>query len=373
VKARLQNVKTQGRWWRHLSPHRPWIYLVYLVLPFAPWFYGVPVGETLAVTIVATALFLCLFVFAMIRRDWTSLPAALAVQLLGFWLLTVNPGAAVYLIFAVAMMARIRDRQWQRIGLVAWLAALVAGCLATGVPWLYGLAYLVFGAIIAAATAWSARSEEREAVREEMEADAAARAVEAERQRIARDLHDLLGHTLSVVTLKADLANRLFDADPERARAELTAIQQIGRDALAEVREAVTGLRVRPLAEVAGEIAGRLRDAGLEVSLDLPADANLSDMAAGAFGMVVREGATNVLRHAGARRVAISLRTDEAGLVLTLADDGRGGARFAGRGLDGLRQRLAEAGMTLHTVRGLDGRGSGLRAVWPAGRGGTAS
>jgi two-component system sensor histidine kinase DesK len=356
-----------GRWWQHLSPQRPWIYLVYLAGLFLPWFYGMPVQDGLATTLMAAALFLCLFVFAMVRRDWMALPAALAAEVLGFWLLPANFGAAVLLVYAAAMMARIRDRQVQRAGLVLWLIVLVAGCLVVSVPWVYAAGYLVFGIIIAAATAWSARSEERDAVREDLEADAAARAVEAERQRIARDLHDLLGHTLSVTTLKADLASRLFDTDPDRARAELAAIQQISRDALAEVREAVTGLRVRPLDTVAAEVAERLRRAGLEVELDMAAAGALPDVAASAFGMVVREGATNVLRHAGAKHVVISLQGGSEGLRLTLADDGRGGACFTGRGLDGLRQRLAEAGMTLELGRGLGGRGSGIVAVWPEG------
>ena len=367
MRANRDTAQRPGRWWQHLSPQRPWIYLVYLAALFTPWFYGPEAGPELATTLMAMALFLCLFVFAMVRRDWMALPAGLATEAMGFWLLPSNFGAAVFLVYAAAMMARVRDRQVQRAGLVLWLAALAAGCLIVSVPLVYAAGYLVFGLIIAAATAWSARSEDRDAVREELEADAAARAVEAERQRIARDLHDLLGHTLSVTTLKADLASRLFDADPERAKAELAAIQQISRDALAEVREAVTGLRVRPLGTVAAEIAERLRRAGLEVELDLSGADTLPDAAAGALGMVVREGATNVLRHAGARRVAIRLDRGPQEMRLTFEDDGRGGARFAGRGLDGLRQRLAETGMRLEVGRGIDGRGSGILAVWPHG------
>ena len=365
--ASRKTARRPGRWWQHFSPQRPWIYLVYLAALFVPWFYGTAAGPELATTLMAMALFLCLFVFAMVRRDWMALPAALAVEAMGFWLLPSNFGAAVFLVYAAAMMARIRDRQVQRAGLALWLAALVAGCLIASVPLVYAAGYLVFGIIIAAATAWSARSEERDEAREELEADAAARAVEAERQRIARDLHDLLGHTLSVTTLKADLASRLFDSDPDRAKAELAAIQQISRDALTEVREAVTGLRVRPLDIVAAEAAERLRRAGLKVELELAGAEALPDTAAGALGMVVREGATNVLRHAGARRVAIRLDRGPQGLRLSVEDDGRGGARFAGRGLDGLRQRLEEAGMRLELGRGIDGRGSGIAAVWPEG------
>ena len=232
-------------------------------------------------------------------------------------------------------------------------------------PWYFLLGYLVFGTLIASATAWSAAREDRDALLDEREADAASRAAEAERQRIARDLHDLLGHTLSLVTLKADLAGRVFDADPQRARAELSQIERISREALAEVREAVTGLRGRPLDEVAAEVAGRLRAAGIAVEMRLDAPGTLDAPHAAALGMLVREGATNVLRHAEAARVEIRLERSGGRGRLVVSDDGRGGAAYAGRGLDGLRDRLAEAGMRLEIGAGAGGRGTRLEAVWP--------
>ena len=350
------------RWLRLASPNQPWLYLIYLVLYFLPWFYRTPERTDLVSGLLAIGLFLALFFVAMIRRDWTALPAAAGVMVTGFVLMPVNPGAAVLLIYAAAMVARIRQRRLMQGGLVAWALGIVAGTALLGLPLVYPAGFLAFGGLVAAATAWSALREDRDAQQDERQARAAALAVEAERQRIARDLHDLLGHTLSVVTLKAEIAQRLFETDPARVRQELSDIETISRDALGEVREAVVGLRHRSLSEPAHETADRLRSAGLEVSLVLEPGDDFEDGLQQALAMFLREGATNILRHAGARRVVIDIRRQGGALEGRLLDDGQGGVHYAGRGLDGLRDRLAGAGLVLTFGEGLDGKGAGLTA-----------
>lgn len=170
-------------------------------------------------------------------------------------------------------------------------------------------------------------------------------AVADERNRFARDLHDVLGHSLTVVTVKAELASRLMDADPERARAEVADIERLSRDALAEVRQVVTGYRQPSLS---GELA-RARQAldAAGIAADLP---NSTDAVPSAlrevFAWTIREGITNVVRHSGARNCRVVLDADEVQVV----DDGRGsgGADF-GNGLTGLRERAAAAGAVLTT------------------------
>lgn len=355
--------------WRELaSPQQPWIYLVYLVAVALPWYDSPPSGAALLQAVLYIGVFLFLFVIAMSRRDWAALPAAALTVALGLSWLPENFGAAVLLIFAAAMVARIRDARLARWGLLGWTGIVLVGALGIGVHWMIVSGYLMFGGIIASATAWSASRTDRDALQDEREADAASRAADAERQRIARDLHDLLGHTLSVITLKADLAGRLFEADPERSRSELAEIERISRNALAEVREAVTGLRGRPLGEVAREIAGRLRRAGLDVQLDWPdTPPELSAEIEAGLGMMLREGATNILRHAEADSVRIRLELGAATSRLSLLDDGQGGAQFSGGGLTGLRDRLHPAGVNLTLQPGIDGQGTGLEAKWGAG------
>ncbi len=190
-------------------------------------------------------------------------------------------------------------------------------------------------------------------------------AVAEERLRFARDLHDLLGHSLSLIALKSELAGRLAEADPARARAEMADVEAAARRALAEVRDAVSGYRQVSCAQALAEARSALSGAGIAVrlparvpSLPGPVDA--------ALGWVVREATTNVLRHSGARAVTVTLTEDGAETVLTVTDDGRGpaGDTGPGSGLTGLAERVGALGGALTGGAGPDG-GYELRAVLP--------
>lgn len=179
-------------------------------------------------------------------------------------------------------------------------------------------------------------------------------AVADERNRFARDLHDILGHSLTVITVKAELANRLLDVDRERARAEIADLERLSRDALADVRRAVHGYRDLTLP---GELA-RAREAlaAADIDADLPnstdeVPSELREL----FAWTVREGVTNVIRHSGARRcvvrlgaTAVEVSDDGSGLRDCGAEEGRA-AHGSGHGLDGLRERAAAAGAVLVT------------------------
>jgi two-component system, NarL family, sensor histidine kinase DesK len=164
-------------------------------------------------------------------------------------------------------------------------------------------------------------------------------AAETERSRIARDLHDLLGHSLTTITVKAGLARRLSERDPHRAAAEITEVEQLSRSALADVRAAVAGYRDVTLA---GELASArevLRAAGVDAQFPRAIDVVDPEYRT-LFGWVVREGITNVVRHARAGRCTVALGPNWVEII----DDGRGGSAGAGNGLTGLRERVSGAG-----------------------------
>ncbi|MEU8372468.1 sensor histidine kinase [Micromonospora sp. NPDC048894] len=195
-------------------------------------------------------------------------------------------------------------------------------------------------------------------------------AVEQERLRFARDLHDLLGHTLSLVVVKAEVVRRLVPTDPGRAAAEARDIERIGRTALAEVREAVTGYRDRSFDRELDGARTALADGGITVTVRQPGRP-LPVEADDAFGWVLREGVTNVLRHSRASRCEIEVRADAEESVLTIGDDGVGGRPEPGNGLRGLTERLARAGGELH-VTSVRGGGVRLTARIPTGTHGAA-
>jgi two-component system sensor histidine kinase DesK len=171
-------------------------------------------------------------------------------------------------------------------------------------------------------------------------------AVDNERTRFARDLHDILGHSLTVITVKAELAQKLLDVDVDRARAEIADLERLSRDALLDVRRAVEGYRDITLP---GELVrARVALTAAEIEADLPnsTDEVPTDLRE-LFAWTVREGVTNVIRHSGAKRCEVRLSATSA----EVRDDGRAtpSPNGQGSGLAGLRERAADVGATVVT------------------------
>ena len=188
-------------------------------------------------------------------------------------------------------------------------------------------------------------------------------AVGEERLRFARDLHDLLGHSLSVIALKSELAGRLIRTTPGLAAHEVEDIEKVARDALREVREAVAGYRQPTLAAELSGAQEALTAAGIEFHIDndhalLPAPVE------SVLAWAVREGVTNVMRHSGAKRCAIRITEKNDWATVDVVDDGRGGTPEPGSGLRGLRERVLERGGML-TAESLPHEGFRLRVTLP--------
>ncbi len=169
----------------------------------------------------------------------------------------------------------------------------------------------------------------------------------AERERIARDLHDVLGHTLSVVVLKSELAGKLVEGDPARARIEIGEVEQIARKALGEVREAIRGYRAEGLAAEIDRAQKTLDAAGvtLECGAKPP---QLAPAEETVLSLIVREAVTNIVRHAQASHCRLEFAANGGGTALVVEDDGRGGIRQEGNGLRGMRERVESIGGHLH-------------------------
>ena len=177
-------------------------------------------------------------------------------------------------------------------------------------------------------------------------------AVAAERDRVARDVHDVLGHSLTVISLKADLAERLLDRDPAMAKGEIVDIQRLTRQSLAEIRATVAGLRVARLADERDTAADALRDAG--ITARLPEDGDVVDPGHRiTMAWALREAVTNVIRHSGAKEVEVTWGPT----WLQVVDDGRGlRGRKEGSGLTGLRERVRQAGGRIEVTEGIPGQ-----------------
>lgn len=195
-------------------------------------------------------------------------------------------------------------------------------------------------------------------------AEVARLATSDERLRISRDVHDILGHSLSVIALKAQVARRLMHTDPDAAAEAIGDVESVARESLAEVRAMVTGYRQRSLADELQGARDVLDAAGiaLEVTRDSAVPAAPVDSL---LAWTVREGVTNVLRHSRAHRCEISLESGNGGFTVAIVDDGVGGVASAGgTGLHGLRERVGAAGGRVEAGPG-DGGGFRLQAYVP--------
>ncbi|MGW3956738.1 sensor histidine kinase [Streptomyces sp. NPDC004752] len=308
--------------------------------------------------------------FDRAKREATATRVALGLMAVVTSVLALGYGGSWLMFFpllGLATGAAVRGPWLGRVGL------LLSG-YAGAVSWLHDgsdamtIAYGTFLSTMVTAAILSLSEAVRElrAAREEL----ARRAVEKERLRFSRDLHDLLGHTLSVVVVKSEAARRLASRDLDAALAQIGDIESVGRQALTEIREAVTGYREGSLATELSRARSVLSAAGVEPVVR-QSGAPLAPQTEALLGWVVREAVINVVRHSGASRCEIAVDSATERVRLTVTDNGTGGPvgtgaavgtatavrtglavgapreGVGGTGLTGLTERLATAGGSL--------------------------
>ncbi|MEW1951995.1 sensor histidine kinase [Terrabacter sp. NPDC080008] len=267
----------------------------------------------------------------------------------------IGGGCLSFLPFVVAFAMFALPLPWaMTVGIAATLAAGAAAVVSNPDEGVWSVAIIVFavGVMTGGVRLVSDRGEDYERMERDL-------AIVEERERVARDVHDVLGHSLTVVTVKAELAERLVDLDPARAKAELLEIQALSRQALAEIRATVGGLRVARLGDELTSARAALAGAGIEAHV--PDDPSAVDPRhRTVLAWVLREATTNVVRHSDADECWVELAPNR----LTVRDDGRGvDGRPEGNGIRGLRERVGAAGGRLTIATGPQGHGTVLEVT----------
>jgi two-component system, NarL family, sensor histidine kinase DesK len=336
---------------RLLPKNSEYGWAMYSVLYFG-FFYIDPIvshasARVWFITLLATVVFLVLY-FGLF---WVSCRQALlhlaAMLLMGVGFAKYNGGATTFFIFAAACGAFVVDNEFDAIKIL-----LAIECVAVLTWWFLHLNgwFLLFACglslIVGASDIHFAQRHRsnKKLIRAQEEIEHLAKV--AERERIARDLHDVLGHTLSVIILKSELAGKLMDRDPQRAGKEIREVEQISRQALSEVRDAIRGYRSQGLSAELAQAKATLETAGLSVKCEA-ARVELPALHEGVLSMAVREAVTNVVRHAHARSCNLRLEQQNGSCRLQVEDDGRGGVQNEGNGLRGMRERVEMLGGTL--------------------------
>jgi two-component system, NarL family, sensor histidine kinase DesK len=286
----------------------------------------------------------------------------LAAFVLATLVLPISGQSGVSLFVFVAVVAIMLLETREAVAVVAFLLVLAPG-LGVLVPNWPNTLYIDLPIATASAAVFGIASViKRNRALAEAHEELKTLAVDRERARFARDLHDLLGHSLTVITVKSELAGRLMRLDPQRAADEVADIERLAREALADVRTTVAGYRGVTLAAEVASARTALEAAGITASLPGAVDEVPGDRRE-LFGWVVREGVTNVVRHSRASRVQVSLSPT----TVEVCDDGRVDDRTSvaeGNGLVGLRERLSAVGGRLEAGP-VDGGGFRLYAEVP--------
>jgi len=341
----------------------PYLWLVYFGFFFIEYFFRRPGPvETVAATATLVA-FLVLYFSGHWRTGIAALGHVALLTLLAIAWAPFNAGSSVLFIYAAAF-AYLVGRPRIALAVVAAVALVAALTAWLAHPTLaYWLPGALVSVIIGIANIFFSEKERSNAELRLTQAEVQRLARVAERERIARDLHDVLGHTLSLITVKSALAARLIESDPARARREIDSVEQTARDALNEVRRAIGGLHEQGLDEALDHVEASLRAADIELKLEREPGIELHGQAEAMLALVIREAATNILRHADARHCRIALVRAGRGARLEIADDGRGGLKPEGSGVQGMRARVESLGGELD----LDpGPGTRIVATLPA-------
>ncbi len=335
----------------------PLLGIFLLVHPIQVVFGSGPTPTRAAIALGGASLFACVFLWLMWTHEPLQLVPAVPSEVLEYRA-TIGFLAVLAAVLSLALGPEWRVLFFYHVNVAAGIMLPKRDAYATtaGIATLTlvlgfssGLAWLVVPAVALGLWATSfvgqvaAVAELRDA-REEL----ARLAVAEERLRFARDLHDLLGHSLSLITLKSELAGRLLPAAPAKAAAEVHDIESVARRALREVRQAVAGYRRPTLDEELDGAREMLEAAGITCRIENSVDVSSTETAA-VLAWVVREGATNVIRHSRARRCEIRLTRDDEEAHAEITDDGRGhppdsGKTADGSGLSGLAERVGALG-----------------------------
>lgn len=352
-------------------PVNPWerwgwlmgaIWLVFLGFPLFDIIAGDRSGVEQAAGLLALAGFVAVYLHGMIRlpegpdlRDsevQVLVHLALLAALTVLVCLVAGGSGLSTLPFIVALAMFTARTRWV---VVVSVAALTLPLLLPAIGWLEqgSQFYLLIVSLVLVVTGVVRALETRDAAHRHMEREYE---LVAERERVARDVHDVLGHSLTVLAAKAELAERVLDADPERTRDELQQIQSLTRESIAEIRATVAGLRVSRLGDELESARTALAAAGIDAEVPEQTDA-VDPRHRLVLAWVLREAVTNVVRHSAATHCVVTLDTDR----LCVVDDGRGtGDASYGNGLRGIRERISSAGGTLEVGPGPEGRGTKL-------------
>lgn len=342
MKSEPSDTPERSGWRALFDPDGPWVWLAFLPFYVFPWIFIAPTTFQAIASAIGLGVFLLVYLKAGSAKTGSVGPVVIITGI-AMLLAPLEANWSVIAVYAAAMAGEIRpaSRAKAVIALVCGIIA-VTGLVLGHYPIWWGPAVLL-SAIVGASNVSAANLRDKNSELRLAQEEVRALSRIAERERIGRDLHDLLGRTLTLIAVKADLTARLVSRDPDGALTEAREIGDAAREGLKEVREALAGVREAGLDREIGATRVMLESAGIGCRI-IGNPASVSAERGGVLAMALREAITNVVRHSEATECEIRIETEGKEICLHIVDNGRGGVTREGGGLSGMRARLAAAG-----------------------------
>ena len=328
----------------------PYVWLIYLPLFFVPVMFLHQNPMDLLWTFLALIVFLGLYFHSYWVKSQDVIYHIVGIILLGTLAALITPTASTLFIYAGAFCSRLKPLKYAvsvLLVLLIWIAA---------ISWYFRFEFyfyiptLVFTLIVGVLNIYQYALHQNKQALILSRKETQRLAKVAERERIARDLHDLIGHTFSVITLKADLAGRLLDKgqdkDFEKARTEIKQLEEISRNALSQVREVVSGYRTSDLLSELANAKNVFASVDIEFHYQFEnideQQIELDSASNKELAIVLRELVTNIIKHAQATQVTVTIKHENDKIVLAMQDDGQGfeNSQHIGFGIKGIEERI---------------------------------
>ena len=325
----------------------PYAWLIFLAFfYFQPVLGGAGLKEWL-ITLSATLVFLALYFGIFWVKPPVTYVLLVCMATMGMGLANLNQGASVFIIFTSSFIPWVTGSSKKAFAALAVLvASLGLDVLLFHPPPGFWLTSLVVTLGVGVSNIHFAENNRADYKLRMAQSEVEHLAKVAERERIARDLHDVLGHTLSVIIVKSTLAGKLLEKYPEKARSEISDIEKVSREAMAEIRNTLRGYSTYKLSEEIQRAESALSCAGVTLQAET-AEIKMTPAQESVVALIMREAVTNVVRHAQARNCKLRLAANNGDCIFEIQDDGRGGSLLEGNGLRGMRERVEALGGTI--------------------------
>lgn len=319
----------------------PYVWLVYLALFVSPIFFTPWDSKFILATLGTAVIFLALYFYTFWQTGKKALLCILGFVIIGMINAPLNPGASTFFVYAAAFCGHFESKQQAQRIVLAIAAVAAVYSMVLNLPWYFYMPATIITILVGMMNIYETEIRRKNKQLKISQEELRKAATTAERERIARDLHDVIGHTFSLINVKAQLAQKLVDKAPDKAKKEIKELEQISRNAMAEVRQTVSNYHEKDMGNEISKAKILAQSADIKLTSevdDLPEKGPLNS----ALAFVIRELMTNIVKHSNATECQLQYRQKSGVHHLSISDNGKLSSASVkeGNGLRGIKERV---------------------------------